>query len=257
MKTELNIITDFTSSSASESGSVYKTFSPSISLASGDNALYDTTGPFDNVAITAWVRFTDSTDGKVRFHLGCTSGGAGKAIDIVMSATGWKVQYVNISSFDGLPDAVNKEKDFKLRGWEFSDNIFYKITIFLANNQLKVYFNSALAIDENAYSPAGGWTGISGIDTATTTYVDDLVVYQDQCLWGNVNINGVPQATDGRAVLFSQDIVEVVEYSSTNADGDYLIFVEDDPANLNKYFILGFVADQTDIQPRGVGNITF
>jgi hypothetical protein len=173
-----------------------------------------------------------------------------------MSATGWKIQYVNISSWDGLPDSVNEEKDLKIRGWNFKSDVFYKITIYLANNQLKVYFNNALCVDSLAFSPSGGWMGVSGIDSTTSSYVSDLTYWEEQCLWGNVNINGVPQATSGRAILFSQDIVEVVEYSATNTDGDYLIFLEDDPANLNKYFMIGFIADQTNIQPRGVSNIT-
>lgn len=258
MKTELRYVDiDFTlNSGAVNIPSVYKDTSPGILLTSGTHAYYDTAGPFNNAAVTAWVRFTDILDGKFRLHLGCTSAGVGKAIDIVMDATGWKVQYVNISSWDGLPDTVNSEKNFKLRGWEFLSNTFYKLTVYLANNQLKVYFNGALAIDDTNYAPAGGYMGISGIDTNTSTYVSDMYFYEEQCLWGNVNINGIAQATSGRAVLFSQDIVEVVEYSATNADGDYLIFLEDDPVNLNKYFLIGFIADQTDIQPRGVSNIT-
>lgn len=258
MKTELRFVDiDFTLNSGLVNiPSIYRDTTPGILLTSGTHAYYDTGSPFTNAAITGWVRFTDHNDGKFRLHLGCTSGGVGKAIDIVMSATGWKVQYVNISSWDGLPDAVNSEFDFKPRGWDFIDNTFYNFKVYLANNHLKVYFNNTLALTEIAYAPAGGFTGISGIDTNTSTYVSDMYYYEEQCLWGNVNINGIPQSVDGRAVLFSQDIVEVVEYSATNTDGDYLIFLEDDPVNLNKYFLIGFIADQTDIQPRGVSNIT-
>ena len=228
--------------------SIYKYTSPGMVFPAATNVQYDTTGPFDNVAFTTWVRFTDIDDGKIRFHIGCTSAGVGKSIDLVMSATNWKIQYNNISSWDGAPDAVNSEKDLRLRGMSFKDAIFYK--------QLRVYFNNILCIADDLYSPAGGWWGISGMDSATTTYVSDTYLYEEQCLWGNVNVNGVPQAIQGRAVLFNQDVVEVIEYSTTNADGDYIIFLEDDPINLNKYFLLGFIADQTNIQPRGVGNIT-
>jgi len=146
-------------------------------------------------------------------------------------------------------------KDLKTRAFELANDAWYPFKIIIANDILKVFFNGIMCIETSAYAPNGNWWALSGIDTGTDVFFSDVYYFESQVFFGNVNVNGVPDA-DGRAVLFNQDTPKMLQNGFSNVNGDYAILIEDDPASGNKYFLLGYVDDRHDVQPRGIGNIT-
>jgi hypothetical protein len=255
-RTRIQYIADFdTNSGVVESSPIFKDEAPGLGVQTTTHGVNDITD-ISNFAISGYVRFSDIAGGKARVVFGATVAGVGKAIDFVMSGAGWKVQYVDITTFDGAATAVNQEVDFMRRAFEYYSDVWYKFQIIAQGTNLRVIFDGKECFDLTNFAPAGTYVGIAGIDTASFSYFSDLEYWHNQVFYGNVNINGVPQPLEGRAIMFHQTFYNVVEYTATNANGDYMIFIQDDPTNLNKYFLIGYVDNRRDIQPRGVANIT-
>jgi len=233
---------------------IYKTNSPSFVMSSGAYAIKDMQR-FNNEAYTFYTRWDNVTNGsKLRIALGCTAAGVGKAIDIEGTTGTQSVSLVNISSWTGLADAVLETKNMYDR-FSWSIGTWYKVKILIANNLIRVWVNNINVIDVPLFSVAGNYMAITGINSTSNVRVSDLWHYSDQCFWGNVNLNGVPYS-DGIVAIYNQETFTILGYVNNNDAGDYVIFIEDDPNNLNKYFMTAQIRSLPDTQGKGIGNIT-
>ena len=212
-------------------------------------------GRFNNEAYTFYTKFDDiTTGGKLRIAVGCTSGGVGKAIDIEGTTGAHSVSLVNISTWTGLPDSVLDTKNMYDR-FEFNTTTWYKIEIVIANAMIRVWVNNILVLDNSLFAIAGNYVGITGINSSADVRVSEFWHYTDQVFWGNVNLNGVPN-TDGTVALYNQETYTILGYVYVNAVGDYMLFIEDDPNNLNIFFMTAQIRSLPSTQGKGIGNIT-
>jgi hypothetical protein len=252
----IQYLTDFdTNSGVTEDFTSFHEESPSVKVESGQYIEKDI-GQMTNFAMAAWVNFSNIDNGKLRILLGTNASGIGKAIDFTMSAAGWKVQYVEIASHTGVPSSIDQEAEFKRRGFEFYSNKYYKVLVYLSGGTLTVKFDGKPALHITNYVPTGTLWGLSGRDSFSYVNVSDIRVYENQVFYGNVNINGIHQGDQGRVRMYDQTFYTIVEDVECDSSGNYMIFLEDDPLSLNKYFMIGYVDNRKDIQPRGVANIT-
>lgn len=254
MKTQYRYLTDFdTNSGVTENSAEFSGVSPGLDVPSGAYIVTDN-ATFDNFGLTTNVKFSSTTASQFRILLGVTVAGVGRALDFNLTSGSHTVSLVNISSFTGVADSTQISKEFAPR-INFETTNWYKVVITIANNVLRVSVGDWWAFESNVFSPTGTLWGFSGMASANTVIASDTYQYTNQVFWGNVNVNGVPNAA-GVAVMFKQFDASVVDYQACNADGDYAILVTDDIAALNKYFIIGYVRDLPTVQPRGVCNLT-
>lgn len=254
MKTNIKNLADFTlNSGVVENATIYNDVTPALDVDTGTYIYHDSTD-ISNFGLICYVRFGDVTASQFRILLGVNSSGVGRALDFNMTGSSQTCAFVTISSFTGAADTTLVSKEFLPR-IPLIDDTFYKISVVIANDIIKVFVNNYIMFESTSFVPTDSIWGYSGMSTSTLVYVSDTYWYKDQVFWGNVNLNAVPDG-DGVATLYNQGTHALVSRVQCNDDGDYTLLVDDDPANFTKYFLIGNITTLTNIQPRGVGNIT-
>jgi len=236
-----------------DDGTNFHTVPGSLDFAVATNCVKDITR-FNNEAFTFYIRMEDVTNTSFQVLLGGNNAWTGKAVRFDFSASNKWIRLADVNLADGALVTVLTEKDIHER-FIFTNSVYIKVEIIISNDVVKVKYNNAPVLEYGAFSLIGNNWGFSNQTASAQVRVSDLYHYQDQIFWGNVNINGAPNAA-GEVWLYNQSTYKVVDNQYCNAAGEYLIFLEDDPANLNKYFMYGYVPGSGNSQPRGVCNIT-
>ncbi len=252
----INRIADYdVNNGVTENTGIFKYTAPSMVLSSGTDIIKNM-NRFHNEAFTFWVYFADATASKFEAVLGTDVNGSGVALRFDFSASYSWIRLVQVTNF-GNPtyDSVIVEKDVRLIEDGFQNNTWYKCVVYLADDMLKVEFNGVQLFEIETFVPNGTYFGFSGLDTSNNIYISDATYYSDQVFWGNVNLNGVPD-DQGQVLMLKQSTFSLIGRDLCNSKGEWLIFLEDDPANVNKYILIGHILDRPTYQPRGVGNIT-
>lgn len=252
--THFDEIADFgTVSGVTEDVSVFYDQSPGFLAKAGEYVLEDN-GRCINEVFKFWMRLTDVDDTSFKFMVGANSSGVGQYVQFDFDVTNMYVRLVTASGFDVAYDTAEATIDIK-NMIALADNDWVPVQIEIQDNKIRCRFRNIICFEYKSFSPVGNYFGFCNLSGSADVHVSDLYWYTDQIVYGNVNLNGV---ADGRGivVLYNQSTFEVVEYRHTDNDGEYYIFIDDDPINLNKYFMYGFIDGETNIQPRGVSNIT-
>lgn len=237
-----------------ESWITFKDIAPSLRVTNGSHIIKDL-GRFYNEAFICWIRTANGNAFKYQMLLGCDVNGNGLAIRFDGTASGLTIKLVNITSF-GNPtyDSIIEERevtDFIL----ISNNTWHKLKVAFVNSKIQVILEGRLVFESTSAVATGNYFGHSGIDTTNETLVSDLYYYTDQIFWGNVNSKGIP-SDKGIVYFLRQDTVQLYSRTMTDQYGNYMVFVEDDPIDLHKYIVLGYISNKTYLQPRGYGNLT-
>jgi len=231
----------------------FNTTSPSFMLDPATWWLKDNE-QFHNEALKVHIRMDDVESTNFKIMFGCTSAGAGRALQFDFSATNKWVRLVNTSGIDQVYDSVIEEVDMHSRR-PFTDALFVSLKIIISNNKLKCWFGNYFLFDIETFSISGTYWGACNLTGSTRVYTGDVTAYSDQVLWGNVNLNGEPDDL-GQVIVYNQDTYQVIDYTYCDSNGEYMVFLDDDPADMNKYFLYGFIPGIVYVQPRGVSNIT-
>jgi hypothetical protein len=254
-KYKYNRLTDYSiNNGVTENTTIFKYESPSFELTSGSYIIKDLNRMY-NEAITCWLSSSDFTNSKFQILIGCDNAGNGVALRFDMSSSQFFIRLVYISSF-GNPtyDSVIIERDL-FNILNLVNNTFYKISLYLSQDKVGVLFDDVDVFEISNVTFTGNYFGFSGIDTPTSIFVSDIYYYSDSVFYGNVNLNGVPDDS-GNVLMLNQQTYSMVNLDRCDVDGNWMIFLEDDPINFNKYVLIGYISDRPDLQPRGVGNIT-
>jgi len=255
MITKLNDLTDYDiNSGVVENTSIFKANGKSLELSQNDYISKDLTR-FSNETFTTYFRTNQSNNFKFQYLLGCDNLGTGQALRIDGTATTLHFRIVNITTY-GNPsyDSVIFEKDF-FNILNINDDLWYKITIIISNNKLRVLFDGIILIDIINFTPTDNYYGYSAINSTTLTYISDINYYIDQIFYGNINLNGTPD-DNGKILMASQDTMSIQYIENSDINGNWMIFNDGNPINFNKYVLIGYLNDKSSLQPRGIGNIT-
>lgn len=249
----LNTISSFTTvSGATDNNSIFNEVAPSIELQSS-NFIHTPLSKIDNEVYQFYLRMVDVDDTKFKILLGNSNTGSGQSIEIEFNSSEKLISLVNTSGLDISNDSVIIQRNIR-DFLNFTNDKWYKIQIEIQSDKIRCFFDKILCF-EFELSLSGLEFGFVNMAGSSNVYVSDLKIYVDQIVYGNVNINGANNE-NGRVVLYNQSTYEIVKYTEVDSNGEYFIFIEDDPLNSNKYFIYGFIENRTNIQPRGVLNIT-
>lgn len=250
----INDVAQFsTNSGVVNSSEAFHEIAPAFKYAGG-TFIYNDIGKFNNEAFKFYIRMDDVNSTTFKIMLGCDSNGAGQAIQFDFSSTNKWVRFVNTSGWDVLYDSVVVEKEIS-NLFRTPNSYFIECKVIVSNNKIRFYYNGMLLIDSTLFSPTSTYWGFCNRSGSSQVWTSDMFYVYDQILYGNVNLNG---AADGRGivVVYNQATYEVVSYTHCDDNGEYMVFLDDDPANVNKYFLYGFIPGVGTVQPRGVSNIT-
>ncbi len=251
--TPITSITQFTNVSVTESA-VSHTISPSFSYAAAGASVIQDISKFDNEVFKFYIRMDDTTSSSFRILLGTDISGNGKAIQFDFTATNKYIRLVNISGIATTYDTIDVTNDVGNR-LLFSNNQFIACRVEVVNSKLRFFYGNLKAIDVQNFTNTGTYWGFASLVGTSQIYTSDMFYVYDQILHGNVNLNGAP-SNDGTIITYLQATNTVFDYSKSDPDGNYMVFIDDDPINLNKYFMYGFVSSLEQLQPRGVSNIS-
>lgn len=252
--THFDELADFgTVSGVTEDAGVFYDDGPGFLAEAGEYVLEDN-GRCINEVFKFWMRLTDADATSFKFMVGANSSGVGQYVQFDFDATNMYVRLVTASGFDVAYDTAEATIDIK-NMIVLSDIDWVPVQIEIQDNKIRCQVRNIVCFEYKSFSPVGNYFGFCNLTGSADVHISDLYWYTDQIVYGNVNLNGVADS-NGIVVLYNQSTFDVVEYRHTDSDGEYYIFIDDDPANLNKYFMYGFIDGETNIQPRGVSNIT-
>lgn len=244
-----------TSTGVAESNETYHTVLPSFKFLAGTHVITNA-GRFHNEVFKFHLRMDDVNATNFKIMLGCDATGIGRAIQFDFNATNKWVRLVNASGIDVTYDSVISEKDLMpLFNFDSASGMFIECKVIISKNKLQFYYGNRLCVDTVQFTTVGNNWGFCNLTGSSQVWISDLSYIYDQILYGNVNLNGAPD-DEGVVIVYNQSTYEVVEYTTCDTNGEYMVFLDDDPANVNKYFLYGFVNGVNGVQPRGVSNIT-
>lgn len=253
MKQLFTDIAQFDSASAQNSSEAYHTNPNAFKFGAGTHLNTDMTRSH-NEAYTFYLRFNAADTGAFKAVVGGNASGVGIAVQLDFTSTNKWIRIINSSGLDTSIGSVIAEVDIQNQ-IILNDSAFVKCTIIVSQNKLEFYYGNRRIHSITNYTANGNNFALVSLTGSSQTYVSDLIHYGDQVLHGNVNLNGAPN-DGGEVVLYNQSTMEFIKKISCDPNGEYMLFIEDDPLYLNKYFIYGYIKGIGIVQPRGVSNIT-
>lgn len=242
-----------TNSGVQESNNEYRTRSPAFQCDPGTYC-YKTWTSMSNRVLKMWVNMTDTTATSFKIMLGVDNTGVGRALQFDFSAANKWVRLVNVSGFDVAYDTVIEEIDLHTR-WTWVNDIYEKLQIEIQGAKIRVSYGRITLFERNDMTYVGNHWGFCNLTASSTVYASDVDDIENQIIYGNVNLNGAPD-DDGVVLVYNQQSYELYKKTRCDANGEYFVFIDDDPQNVNKYFIYGYIDGSGTVQPRGVSNIT-
>lgn len=205
-------------------------------------------GRFHNEAFKFSFNSPDVSNFKFQVLFGCNSSGDGYAVSIENSI----MKLVTVSTF--VETAVLSERGLS-RSMNFANNTYYSFKLVIANAKLQIYLNDNLFMEYNSFSPIANYYGYHLNGSTANVYISDTTYYDDQVIWGNVNLNG-ENNEDGFSLLFNQISIDLHSYSPCDTSGNWIIFIDDDPIQQNRFILIGAISSKEYLQPKGISSIT-
>ena len=226
---------------------------PGFLLEGSEHILHDN-ARIHNEVFKFDMQCANITNTKFKFMVGVNSLGIGQALEFDYDGA---TLYIRLVTSNGIDvDHMTAEATMDLTNMLVLVNgQSIPIRVEIQDNKIRCRVKNIIVAEYKSFSPNGNYFGFANRLNSSNVIITNLIQYSDQIVYGNVNLNGAANA-DGIVVLYNQNTYEVVEYHYTDGDGEYFIFIDDDPIYQNKYFMYGFIEGQTSIQPRGVSNIT-
>ena len=249
MINELYDLTDWTSNNGvTENNDIYKYNQPSLLFASGlPSYVMKDLGRQHNDTYITWIRCDTVADIDFKFIFGSNELGDGFAFNL----TQYNARLINISTFNESAEIVNEYVPFM---W-LADSTWHEIKVIIINDKIQFYVNNQLLIEYLDFSKVGDYIGFHNNSSLTDTYIGDTIWYDDQILWGNINVNGVNDE-DGWIVLYKQTGIEYIENTFADERGNWAIFVKEDPRQQFKHILVGGITSRENLQPKGISSIT-
>lgn len=246
-------VADFTNVGVENSTEAFHTISPSFKYGAADSVIQDISR-FHNEVFKFHLRMDDVNATSFKIMLGCDASGTGRAIQFDFSTNNKWIRLVNTTGIDTAYASVVQEKDIEPLMIHTSGS-FVECRVEISNNKLRFFFNNLIVLDTTLLTTVGTHWGFCNLTGSSQVWTSDMFHVFDQILFGNVNLNGAPDE-DGVVIVYNQSTYAVVNYTRCDANGEYMVFIDDDPVNVNKYFLYGFITGLGTVQPRGVSNIT-
>lgn len=261
-KTFHSDVADFTTNSGTANLSyIYNTVSPSIAIDNGEYIIKDQTS-LDNFALTFYFRFASVANNNMRVHLGSDGTGLGNCLNLSLDASKNATLTYGELTTPGWINAIDtsiKQRQYLINnGWNVQNPTYVqrwtKVSIVIVNDILEIYYDNLLFYKDESYTPVGTYFGFSN-NSSVSTYISDVYVYENQIFYGNVNIDGTIYSSGGYVNAYYLHDMSLYKRVECDSQGRYALFIEDDPLNLNKYYIIGYYNSRADVQPRGVSNL--
>jgi len=235
------------------SSEAYHTVNPSFKYSVATSMLTENSR-MHNEVFKFHLRLDDVEATKFKIMVGCDSAGVGRAVQIDFTPTSKMIRLVNQSGIEVAYDSVIQEKDMTNLIIP-TNGVFMECTLIISINKIQFFIGTKKCIDYSNFTTVGTHWGFCNLTGSSQVWTSDMFYIYDQILYGNVNLNGAPDSR-GVVTVYNQATYEVVKRVICDSNGEYMIFLDDDPVNFNKYFLYGYVNGLTNLQPRGVSNIT-
>ena len=249
MINELYNIEDWTiSNGVTENNDIYKYNQPSLFFASGSPSyVMKDLGRHHNETYITWYRATSINNLNVLFLLGCNDLGDGFAIHL----TRYDIRLITIGTFNETSEIMSEYIPFVYS----ASNVFLELKVTIVNAKIQVFINNQIVLEYLDFSKVGDYIGIHNNTSITDMYIGDTIWYDDQNLWGNINVNSVNDE-DGWVVLYKQTGIEYMDNVFADERGNWSIFIKEDPRQQFKHIIVGGITSKENLQPRGISSIT-
>ncbi len=242
-------ISDWTQqSNITQDNDTFKYNSPSLFFATGSPSyIIKDLGRHHNESLTFYLRSDDLVNSSFFVLFGCNDLGDGYAIDIKYH----QLRLVTIGTYSETSVILDSSELF----WQ-ANNQFHKIKLLIVNSKIQLFFNDGLLLEYDEFTKVGDYIGFHNNNSLSNHWISDSIWYDDQILWGNININGVNNQ-DGFVLLYSQFDMAYIQNQSTDDTGNWMMFIEEDPIHQNKHVLVGGInSPTTNLQPKGVSSIT-
>lgn len=201
-----------------------------------------------NESFTSYFKTLDTINFKLQILFGCNNVGDGFAFSIEQGL----IKLVTTSLF--VQSSVIISKDIS-NIVTFINDQYYPVTVLIVHDKIQIFLNNLLLIEYVGFVAVADNYGYHLNGGTSNVYVSDTIYYDDQIIWGNINLNG-QNNEDGIALLFSQLSIEFLTDSRCDENGNWMIFIEEDPVQQNKHILIGEITSKEYLQPKGISNIT-
>lgn len=201
-----------------------------------------------NESITTYFKTTDVINFKIQVLFGSNVTGTGYAFSIEHGL----IKLVTTTTFTESSILISKDISNII---EFTNDTYYPLKILIVNDKIELYINNLLLIEYIGFTAIDNNIGYHLNGGTANVYISDTIYYDDQIIWGNINLNG-QNNEDGIALLFSQLSIEFLTDSRCDENGNWMIFIEEDPVQQNKHILIGEITSKEYLQPKGISNIT-
>lgn len=244
----IHLLTDYdVNSNVTEDNTEFKTTSPCFKFdQSLSPYILKNMTRFHNETFTLYFKAVNVTTFKLLVMIGSDVTGNGYAISLENNS----IKLVNTAIF--VPQTEFVIKDLT-RILSMENDTYYKLSIMVANNKLECFIDDMLVLDYTPFLKYGDYFGYHLNGGTSNVYVSDTIYFDDQILWGEVALVSTPDE-DGFVLLFDQTDIGFISRGNCNVNGNYLIFVDEDPLDQNLHIMVGAIS--TELQPKGISNVT-
>lgn len=244
----LYTISDYSlSSNMVEDTDTYKYNSPSLKFATGaPSYITKDLERHHNEGFASWIYTPDINSFTFKILFGCDSLGNGFALELSQ----YNIKLINITAY--VESGVIIDQPMYI--W-ITNSHWHKIKLIIANGKVEFYFNEGLILQYNAFSKVGDYFGYHNNNSPVDVYISDTIWYDDQIIWGNVNVNGTKNQ-DGFVLLYKQIDITLHQNTLTDISGNWMMLMEEDPIEQNKHVLIGGISSDDNLQPKGISSVT-
>lgn len=203
---------------------------------------------FHNETFTLYFKANDITLFNLEVLIGCNIGGDGYGVLIEDGL----ISLVDTTIF--VPTNTILSKDLT-RMNPLLSNTYYKLSIMVVNNKLEVFLDDVLVLEYSNFVKVDNYFGYHLNGGTTNVYVSDTIYFDDQIVWGEIAyVNRGDE--DGFMLMYDQTDISFMGVAECDADGNYMMFVDEDPVDQNLHIMVGAIHTQQQIQPKGISSVT-
>jgi len=132
---------------------------------------------------------------------------------------------------------------------------WHNMKLLISNGKIEFFINGGSILQYNSFEKVGDHFGYHNNNSPTTMYISDTIWYDDQIIWGNVNVNG-SNNQDGFVLLYKQFDITLHQSTITDVNGNWMMLMEEDPIEQNKHILVGGITSDDNLQPKGISSVT-
>jgi len=230
-----------------EDSILFKYNSPSLNFATGAPSyiMKDLSRQF-NEGFSFWFYTSNVTTFTIKILLGCDDLGNGYAIELSQ----YNIKLITISTF--VESAVILDQ--YIYPWLLNSH-WHNMKLLISNGKIEFFINDGSILQYNEFVKVGDHFGYHNNNSPVTMYISDTIWYDDQIVWGNVNVNGANNQ-DGFVLLYKQIDLILHQSTITDINGNWMMLMEEDPVEQNKHVLVGGITSDDNLQPKGISSVT-